>query len=280
MKREDIHIRDPFVLVENEKYYLLGTTGNDPWGKASTLELYVSDDLEDFDRKCVMVNDGSLDTYTNIWAPEIHKYKGKYYLIISAYREDVGRGSLIFVSDKLDNNFKMLTGEYITPSGWGCLDATLFVFDGVPYLCFSNEWLTPISKDGDGSLFIAKLSEDLKMLAEKPRKIVSGKDCPLSVEIGDKIKGYVAEGPFLYEQDGVICLLWSTFTKNGYSVLESRSKNDIYGSYELKKTVFDKDGGHCMRFIDLSGKPCITLHRPNDTPNERMIVFSDDFLRA
>lgn len=49
MKREDIHIRDPFVLVENEKYYLLGTTGNDPWGKASTLELYVSDDLEDFD---------------------------------------------------------------------------------------------------------------------------------------------------------------------------------------------------------------------------------------
>ena len=28
---DEIHIRDPFVLVENGKYYLLGTTGDDPW---------------------------------------------------------------------------------------------------------------------------------------------------------------------------------------------------------------------------------------------------------
>lgn len=41
MKREDIHIRDPFVLVENEKYYLLGTTGNDPWGKATSNKMSV-----------------------------------------------------------------------------------------------------------------------------------------------------------------------------------------------------------------------------------------------
>lgn len=276
MKREDIHIRDPFVLVENEKYYLLGTTGNDPWGKASTLELYVSNDLENFDRKCVMVNDGSLDTYTNIWAPEMHKYKGKYYLIVSAYREDIGRGSMIFVSDNLDDKFKMLTGKYITPAGWGCLDATLFVYKDTPYLCFSNEWTTSISKDGDGSLFIARLSDDLKQLVEEPKKIVSGKNCPASVEIGSDKKGYVAEGPFMYERDGNICLLWSTFTKTGYSVLKSVSKNGIYGDYELESVVFNKNGGHCMRFVDLKGKSLITLHQPNTTPLERMRLFEDD----
>lgn len=276
MKRKDIHIRDPFVLVENEKYYLLGTTGDDPWGRASTLELYVSDDLENFDRKCVMVNDGSLDTYTNIWAPEMHKYKGKYYLIVSACREDVGRGSMIFVSDSLDDKFKMLTGEYITPSGWGCLDATLFVFEGVPYLCFSNEWVTAISKDGDGSLFIARLSDDLKQLIEEPKKIVSGKNCPLAIEMGNDVKGYVAEGPYMYECDGTICLLWSTITKTGYSVLKSVSKNGIYGDYELESVVFNKNGGHCMRFVDLKGKSLITLHQPNTTPLERMRLFEDD----
>ena len=32
IKRNEIHIRDPFVFVENGKYYLLGTTTDDPWG--------------------------------------------------------------------------------------------------------------------------------------------------------------------------------------------------------------------------------------------------------
>ena len=42
MKREDIHIRDPFVFLENGIYYLLGTTGDFflvdiPWFLRSTL---------------------------------------------------------------------------------------------------------------------------------------------------------------------------------------------------------------------------------------------------
>ena len=51
----------------------------------------------------------------------------------------IGRGRMIFSLKNLDDNFKMLTGEYVTPKGWGCLDATLFVYDEKPYLCFSNE---------------------------------------------------------------------------------------------------------------------------------------------
>lgn len=276
MRREEIHIRDPFVFLENGKYYLLGTTGDDPWGKASDLTLYVSDDLEQFERKCVLVNDGSLDGYTNIWAPEMHKYRGKYYLIVSAFRKDFGRGSFIFVSENLDDPFKMLTGEYITPAGWGCLDATLFVYQEKPYLCFSNEWTTPISGDGDGSLFIAPLNDDLTALADAPKKIVSGKNCPLSVEVSNQdARGYVAEGPYLYEEQGKVILLWSTFTKTGYSILKSVSTNGVFGDYTLEQVLFDKDGGHCMRFADLQGKQWITFHQPNKTPEERMHLFEE-----
>ena len=274
MLAHEIHIRDPFVIAENNQYYLLGTTGDDPWGRASDLTLYQSNDLRNFEVKCVMVNDGSLDEYTNIWAPEMHKYKGKYYLILSAFRKDLGRGSFIFVSDNLDDNFKMLTGKYITPAGWGCLDATLFVQDDIPYLCFSNEWTTPISNDGDGSLFIAQLSDDLTELVGEPKKIVSGKNCPYAIEVGDeKCRGYIAEGPFLYEENENTILLWSTVTKTGYSVLKSVSRNGAMGDYSLEEVVFDKDGGHCMRFKDLDGKQWITFHQPNITPNERMKLF-------
>ena len=146
MKREDLHIRDPFIYTENGIYYLLGTTGSDTWERGSDLVLYVSRDLERFEKKCVLVTDGSLTSYKNIWAPELHLYRGKYYLILSVFRDDIGRGSLIFVSDALDETFKMLTGKYITPEDWGCLDATLFIYKNTPYLCFSNEWMTPIKK--------------------------------------------------------------------------------------------------------------------------------------
>lgn len=275
MKREDIHVRDPFVYVEDGKYYLVGTTCDDPWGRGSDFTLYVSEDLENFEKKCRMVDDALFEGYTNLWAPELHKFRDKYYLIVSAYRKDLGRGSFILVSDSLEEKFTFLTGKYITPSGWGCLDATLFVYEGAPYLCFSNEWLTPITEDGDGSLFIARLNDDLTTFVDEPKKIVSGKNFPLSVEIGSGKKGYLAEGPYLYEQDGNIVLLWSGWSKTGYSVFKNVSKNGVYGDYVFEKTVYLKDGGHCMRFTDLQGNSYITLHQPNVTPNERMRLFPD-----
>lgn len=277
MKREDLHIRDPFVFCRDGKYYLLGTTGDDCWNKGSNLLLYESTDLENFSQKCVMVKGDYLNGYTNIWAPELHEYEGRYYLIFSVYRDDKGRGSIIFVSDDINGEFKPLTGEYITPEKWGCLDATLFVYKGEPYLCFSNEWTTPITGDGDGSLFIAKLSRNLKTIADKPRKIISGKYSGFAVEINERneVFGYVAEGPYLYEENGNVVLLWSTFTKTGYSVIKSVSKNGIYGEYEFEKKIFEKDGGHCMRFRAFNGKTLITLHQPNLSPNERMKLIEE-----
>lgn len=276
-KRENLRIRDPFIFVRNNKYYLLGTTGTDPWIKGSDLILYESEDLENFREKCAMVKKEYLEGYTNIWAPELHEYKGKYYLIFSVFKEEKGRGSIIFVSDDLNGNFKPLTGEYVTPQNWGCLDATLFIFGGAPYLCFSNEWTTPITGDGDGSLFIARLSDDLKRIEDKPKKIVSGKYSGAAIQIDDgkNTFGYVAEGPYLYEENGKIVLLWSTYTKTGYSVFRSVSGNGVYGDYTIEKKIFEKDGGHCMRFTDLQGKPHLVLHQPNFAPMERMKILDE-----
>ena len=272
MKRDEIHIRDPFIFVEDGVYYLLGTTTDDPWGAGSDLTLYSSEDLELFERKCTMVTDGCLDSYTNIWAPELHKYKGKYYLIVSAFRQDVGRGCFILVSDSLDGGFKMLTGKYITPNGWeDCLDATLFVYQGKPYLYFSNNWPNTITNDGDGSLFVVELSDDLKETIGKPKKIISGKYSGIAVEIGDdSVRGYIAEGPYLYEENGRIVLLWSTIGSGGYMVIKNVSDGGVFGNYIFEKVIFDDDGGHCMRFTGLDGTPRIIFHRPNITPYERI----------
>lgn len=273
LKRNEIRIRDPFVITESGLYYLLGTTGNDCWNAGSDLTLYVSRDMTEFERVGCMTAEGALSGYTQIWAPELHRYREKYYLIVSVFDRAKGRGSIILVSDSVRGKFTPLTGEYITPNGWWCLDASLFVWKGEPYLYFSNEWINPVSSDGDGALFIAKLSDDLTSLASPPKKVVSGKHCGFSVEIesGGK-RGYVAEGPFAVEKNGRIFLYWSTFTEQGYCVAESVS-DDIFGDYKFDKLIFQKDGGHAMIFRDLQGIEKIVLHQPNESPLERMQIF-------
>ncbi len=44
MKREEINIRDPFVLTRNGQYYLYGTRGATCWGPADGFDVYVSRD--------------------------------------------------------------------------------------------------------------------------------------------------------------------------------------------------------------------------------------------
>lgn len=42
MRREDIDIRDPYVLVHDGKYYLYGTRSATCWGEADGFDCYVS----------------------------------------------------------------------------------------------------------------------------------------------------------------------------------------------------------------------------------------------
>ena len=275
MRKEDLRIRDPFIFCENGLYYLLGSSGNDPWNKGSDMMLYYSTDLENFEEQGKMVDDDTFAGYRMLYAPEMHKYNGKYYLIISAYRDDVGRGSFILVSDSLTGKFKMLTGEYITPKGWDCLDSTLFVYEGKPYLYFGNSWDDAITGDGDGAVFVMPLSDDLTHATGKPKKITSGKYCGFARALQNtKARGYVAEAPWvMHGEDGAIVLLWSTFTPEGYCISRNISTTGAMGEYEFDTLVFNQNGGHSMVFDDLEGKHRIIFHHPNNSPNERLKIM-------
>ena len=74
MKLEDINIRDPFIFYENEKYYLFGTTGGVAMNNGSALVMYISEDMKQFEGNYIKLEQHSLASYTDIWAPELHKY--------------------------------------------------------------------------------------------------------------------------------------------------------------------------------------------------------------
>ena len=83
-KREDIRIRDPFILPENGIYYMYGTTDLEDGSlrARNTFAVYTSTDLENFSEPKVVVDASKVGFWGayDFWAPEVHKYNGRYYL--------------------------------------------------------------------------------------------------------------------------------------------------------------------------------------------------------
>ena len=97
MNRNEINIRDPFVLVHEGKYYLYGTRGATCWGPADGFDVYVGDDLEHWDGpvECFH-NDGTFWADRNYWAPEVYFYQGAFYMFASFKNAEVSRGHFLW----------------------------------------------------------------------------------------------------------------------------------------------------------------------------------------
>ena len=273
-KREDIRIRDPSIYTdfENGCYYMYGTTAlvKDSIAAKNTFMVYRSRDLENFEDPKVIFDGGKSKFWADrdFWAPELHEYNGKFYLFGSCKADGKHRATHIFVCDTPDGEFLPLTEEPITPSDWECLDGTFWVESGKPYIVFSHEW----TQVGDGEIWAMELTEDLKAAAGEPFMLFRASDNPNVSELRGKSGKYVTDGPFLYREDGVLKMLWSSFYKGRYLVLEAWSEA-LDGEWKHGGSRFDFDGGHAMLFKKLDGTRMISLHAPNSANNERAFFY-------
>ncbi len=270
MKFCDINIRDPFVLVENGKYYLYGTRGETAWTKAFGLDVYISDDLENWSepKECFSLPE-NFWADKEIWAPEVHKYNGIYYMFVSLRSDTRNRGTQILKSDNPEGPFLPFTDDAITPPEWLCLDGTFYVDkNGKPYIVFCHEWVQVT----DGEIHAMPLKEDLSEPAGEPIMLFKASQPYWADKGRDK---YITDGPFMYRtESGKLMMIWSTFTKSGYTQAVAYSDNgEIDGNWIHTAPLFDKDGGHGMIFDDLNGKKYLILHSPNENPLERPVLF-------
>ncbi len=266
MKLKDINIRDPFILCENSRYYLYGTRAKDFGMRVSGFDVYVSDDLENFsEAKCCFDSEkAGLNNGVN-WAPEVHKYGGKYYMFATFTKENGLRGTYILSSDSPEGEFTLHSHGAVTPYEWECLDGTLYVENGEAYLVFCHEH-TQIT---DGTICYVKLSPDLKKAQGEVAIIFSGSS-PYYVEEKPKGEHYITDGPFMHKNaDGKLYMIWSTFINHRYSQCIARSvTGSITGKFEHLEPLIKDDGGHGMIFEH--GKDLyLTFHSPNETGYER-----------
>ena len=270
MKFCDINIRDPFVLVENGKYYLYGTRGETAWSKAYGLDVYVSEDLENWSeaKECFTVPE-NFWADKEIWAPEVHKYNDVFYMFVSLRSETRNRGTQILRSETPEGPFLPFTDDAITPPEWLCLDGTFYVDkNGKPYIVFCHEWV----QVKDGEIHAMPLKDDLSAPAGEPIMLFKASEPYWADKDRDT---YITDGPFMYQtKGGKLMMIWSTFTKSGYTQAVAYSDNgEIDGKWIHTAPLFDKDGGHGMIFDDLNGEKHLILHSPNENPLERPVLF-------
>ncbi len=270
MKNQEINIRDPFVLCENGTYYMFGTRGRDFGMRTGGFDVYVGTDLENwsapqevFDSARYGMNDGSN------WAPEVHRFGGRYYLFATFTQPNGRRGTYSLVSDSPAGPFVPNSDGPLTPAEWESLDGTLWVEDGKPYLVFCHEHVQILN----GTVCFVQLSDDLKRAVTAPTLLFYGSDAYGVPENPDG--RYVTDGPFLHRaENGRLYMIWSTCPPEGYyQGLCVSETGRVAGPWTQLPPLYTKDGGHGMLFCDLAGDLRLTLHSPNRSPDERPVFF-------
>lgn len=272
-----IQMRDPYVFAENGTYYLYGTTDKNCWrGAPSGFNAYKSCDLKNWEGPFKIFGPSESFWGTqNFWAPELHAHKGSYFLFATFKTPGKHRATSILKSDSPLGPFKPWGDESATPVADECLDGTLYVDDdGTPWIIYCYEWV----QEGGGTVCARKLKDDLSGAVGEPITLFAAKDAKWTKEIthSSGIKGHVTDGPNVYRaKNGELWILWSSHTETGYGLGITKSTNGkLTGDWKHEdKAVFSADGGHGMLFSEFSGQMNLTLHTPNDTPNERPIFI-------
>lgn len=242
-------------------------------------DVYIGDDLRNWEGPYpVFRPKENFYSEENFWAPEVHEYKGRYYMFATFLRKDNNhRGTAILRSDRLLGPFEPYSDGPVTPTIWNSLDGTLY-FDSksLPWMVFCHEWV----QVEDGEICAVRLSEDLREAIEEPIILFRASEAPWPTPLKqvkrNLEKVFVTDGPFMFQAtNGELLMMWASFINNEYAQGISRSVNGgITGPWVHDTTpIYQNNGGHGMVFKTFEENLILTLHAPNKTPHERPIFI-------
>ncbi|MBN1362344.1 MAG: family 43 glycosylhydrolase [Sedimentisphaerales bacterium] len=281
----DIYMRDVCILPDasTQTYYMVGPGGN-------SVRVYTSKDLKMWQgpRTVFRTPDdiwGDIRV-RGIWAPEMHKYKDKYYLFLTFntnnmfeeqwpnWRPRVTRGSQILVGDSPFGPFKPFANHSTLPTGMMTLDATLWVEDGKPYIVYCHEWV----QITNGTIEYMGLTDDLSETIGAPTLLCRGSDGPWQI-ISAREGCFVTDGCYLRKsKSGKLMMTWSGFGKGGYTVgLAISDSGKLAGPWRQQaEPLFSEDGGHAMFFETFDGQLMLVFHTPNGRQAQPRILTLED----
>jgi len=294
----DFHIRDPWIVADaaSQTYYLYATNAEGVTGNPGAgVMVYRSKDLRNWEQPSLVFTlpDGTwADAGQGAWAPEVHPYRGKFYLFVTlhnpgkviaeppaAWRRITMRGTTIAVSESPEGPFTLVkTDGPIPPADFMTLDGTFYQDQaGVPWMVYCHEWAQKI----DGTVEAVPLKKDLSGAAGEPIFLFKGSDAPwldTTLQADKTQNSYVTDGPELYRsKDGHLLMLWSSFARNEYVETVARSKSgQVQGPWEQLPPLLEVNGGHGMLFRSLQGQLMFVMHRTNVDPYAKIYEIEDN----
>jgi beta-xylosidase len=284
----DINIRDPYIVRDaTSGYYYLYASSAFSWGggeQPGGVKVYKSKDLRHWEAAKQVFTMPADNWITGaVWAPEVHYYKGKYYLFatlnsnlewkkaVPDWPKYTFRGTQIFYADSPEGPFLPFGTTPHTPQDYMALDGTLWVENDKPYMVFCHEWV----QVSDGTMEVVELQPDLSAPVGQPLTLFCASVAPWTAPIYNT--GYVTDGCFLYRtRTGKLLMIWSSASKEGYAMgIAESGTGKITGPWvHHPKPLFNSDGGHGMIFRTFDERLCLIFHQPNSPDGaERAHIF-------
>lgn len=283
-KLSEFYMRDACVLPlpETEEYLIIAA------GRGATVRGYKSKDLVYWEGPYTLYETpqemwGEDVNIKGIWAPEIHSYRGKYYLFLTfdsdalfpeqwhSWLPRVRRASQVLVSDDPLGPFEPFSNEPALPADMMTLDGTLWEEDGVPYMVYCHEWV----QISNGTIEMIELTEDLSETVGEPTRLFFGSDGPWA-KPSEEFGSWVTDGPYFYvSKSGKLFMPWSSFSETGYTIgLAISDSGKLAGPWrQQEEPIFRDDGGHSMLFERFDGQLMMALHTPNNSRDTRIQLF-------
>jgi beta-xylosidase len=307
LRMPDMPLHDPFIVADRRThtYYLYTSNVASMTGVEGTgTMVYRSRNLRDWLRpEVVFTTRAGMWATNGGWAPEVHEYRGRYYLFttlhnrsrplpvppanqygIPAQLPNYMRGTIVAASDSLLGPFEPLDPTRPTPpEGFMTLDGTLYVDRSGPWMVYAHEWLQKI----DGTIEAIRLTPDLSGTVGDPIYLFKGSDAfwlgeDMPAPSAHQIIPYVTDGPQLYRMpDRSLLMLWSTWDKSEaqadgtvggqYAQTWAVSRSGrLEGPWEQQRPLVRQNSGHGMLFRTLDGDLMMVLHRPFDNARGKL----------
>ena len=266
--RDSINLSDPCILTDtlSQTYYMTGTGGM----------LYTSKDLNLWTgpyRVAETDPQSWMGERPQIWAAELHQYKGKYYYFATftnnAIKIDTVRGNVIprrashmLVSDKPEGPYRPMADATYLPATQPTLDGTFWVdTDGKPYMVYCGEWL----QNWDGTIEKIELKSDLSGSVGSGKVLFRASASPWSheVEDGKERPNKVTDGPYLFRTGtGRLGMIWTSWIDDVYTQGVAYSESGtLDGPWTQEaKPITPPNFGHGMLFRTFDGRWLMSVH--------------------
>lgn len=304
----DLSVHDPAILADatTQTYYIYAnysprrtwdlTQLRSPHGRAG-VKAWKSKDLilwEGPELVFEVPEDFWADKLDAPWAPEVHAWRGKYYLFVTFNDWETTletrpgrppitrRASQILVGDSPLGPFKPFRNAPHTPPGEMTLDGTFYVDEkGDPWMVYCHEWV----QITDGAFKAIRLTPDLSATVGEPILLFHASASrwtkrETNYRNAGKTPGVVSDGPWMHRtKNGTLQLLWASWSKDrDYATAIATSESGtLAGPWkQTAEPLLQDDRGHGALFRDFTGRLHLIVHRYFRQPATRVQIYSLD----